>query len=99
MLRSDLELRISDLTVMVQKQTIKLGFRPVVIGRRLLDVLPERSRDVVVSRFGLAENPERMTLEAIGDVYDVTRERIRQIEAKAIEKIRQHHKVVKLHEY
>ena len=73
---------------MVQKQTVKLGFRPVVIGRRLLDVLPERSRDVVVSRFGLAENPERMTLEAIGDVYDVTRERIRQIENHAIGLVR-----------
>lgn len=76
------------LTRMVQKQTIKLDFRPVVIGRRMLDVLSERSRDVVVSRFGLAENPERMTLEAIGDVYDVTRERIRQIENHAIGLIR-----------
>lgn len=54
----------------------------------MLEVLPERSRDVLVSRFGLAENPERMTLEAIGDVYDVTRERIRQIENHAIALVR-----------
>ncbi len=73
---------------MVQKQTLKLSFRPVATGRRLLNVLPERSRDVLVSRFGLAENPERMTLEAIGDVYNVTRERIRQIENHAITLIR-----------
>ncbi len=73
---------------MLQKQTIKLGFRPAAVGRRMLDGLPERSRDILISRFGLAENPERMTLEAIGDVYDVTRERIRQIENHAIALVR-----------
>jgi RNA polymerase primary sigma factor len=38
-------------------------------------------------------------LEEVGKVFGVTRERIRQIEAKALEKIRQHHKVEKLRGY
>ena len=49
-------------------------------------------------RFGLADGITH-TLEEVGKVFSVTRERIRQIEAKALEKIRQHHKVDKLKGY
>jgi RNA polymerase primary sigma factor len=55
--------------------------------RELLDELPtERQRDVIRRRFGL-DGPEE-TLESIGTRYNVTRERIRQIEAKALKKLR-----------
>ena len=42
---------------------------------------------------------ERLTLDEVGERYELTRERIRQIEAKALEKIRQHHKLGKLKGY
>ncbi len=55
--------------------------------KRLLSVLPERARDVISSRYGLGENPKKMTLEAIGKKYGITRERVRQIENYAIHTI------------
>ena len=53
----------------------------------LLKDLPDRSRDVVVRRFGLEEGT-RETLESIGSSYGITRERVRQIEAGGISKIK-----------
>lgn len=52
-----------------------------------LNTLTEREADVLRYRFGLADGTER-TLREIGDVYGVTRERIRQIEEKALKKLR-----------
>ena len=52
--------------------------------RKLLLALPERSRTVLESRFGLGASPERTTLEAIGGRYSITRERVRQIENHAL---------------
>lgn len=46
--------------------------------------LPERSRIVLESRFGLGTSSERVTLEAIGKRYGITRERVRQIENHAL---------------
>jgi len=54
---------------------------------RALDHLSDRERDVVVLRFGLA-GEEPMTLEDTGARLQITRERVRQIEAKALEKLR-----------
>jgi len=62
----------------------KTGFKPKIIVKRLLSSLPERSRVVLESRFGLGANPERVTLEAIGKRYGITRERVRQIENHAL---------------
>jgi len=62
----------------------KTGFKPKVIVRRLLTSLPERSRIVLEARFGLGTSPERVTLESIGKRYDITRERVRQIENHAL---------------
>jgi RNA polymerase primary sigma factor len=49
-------------------------------------------------RFGLTDGVTH-TLEEVGRVFAVTRERIRQIEAKALDKIRQHQQVEKLKNY
>ncbi|EKN6176648.1 hypothetical protein DVQ78_08520 [Yersinia enterocolitica] len=52
----------------------------------ILEELDERSRAVILYRFGLG-NIEAMTLEEVGQIFGVTRERIRQIEFKAIRKL------------
>jgi RNA polymerase primary sigma factor len=53
-----------------------------------LESLNERERQVLIMRFGLADGNVR-TLEQVGDHFEVTRERIRQIENKALAKLRQ----------
>jgi len=63
----------------------------------LIDLTP-RERRILEMRFGLSDGVTR-TLEEVGKEFGVTRERIRQIEAKALEKIRQHDKAKKLKEY
>lgn len=63
-------------------------FKPKQSTKRLLAVLPERARDVLISRYGLGKKTEKMTLDAIGKVYGITRERVRQIENYALNNIR-----------
>jgi RNA polymerase primary sigma factor len=53
-----------------------------------LEALNERERQVLIMRFGLDDGTVR-TLEQVGDHFDVTRERVRQIENKALAKLRQ----------
>ncbi len=55
--------------------------------RSVLDTLSEREAGVVSMRFGLTTD-RPMTLDEIGRVYGVTRERIRQIESKTMSKLR-----------
>jgi len=55
---------------------------------KTLDVLDERERKIVECYFGINIDSEPMTLEAIGEKYDLTKERIRQIKEKAIRKLR-----------
>lgn len=77
-------------TASKQKTTKKarLSFKPNAVTKRLLAVLPERSQDVMTKRYGLGSSANRMTLEAIGQVYGITRERVRQIENHALNTIR-----------
>lgn len=63
-------------------------FKPKQVAKRLLGVLPERAREVLISRYGLGKNAQKMTLEAIGSKYGITRERVRQIEAYSLGSIR-----------
>ena len=56
-----------------------LTFKPKIITRQMVSCLKDRTKDIVVQRFGLAENADKKTLEAIGNQYGITRERIRQI--------------------
>jgi len=65
-----------------------MKMKPKQVVKKLIAVLPERARDVIVARFGLGKNPVRSTLEAIGKRYGITRERVRQIENYALNNIR-----------
>ena len=53
----------------------------------VLDTLTEREKRVIILRFGLIDGRQR-TLEEVGQEFQVTRERIRQIETKALRKLR-----------
>jgi hypothetical protein len=64
-----------------------ISFKPKQISKTLLDVLPERARDVLEKRYGLGTDGESFTLEAIGQSYGITRERVRQIENYGIQSI------------
>lgn len=55
---------------------------------RTLDALDEREKEIIECYFGINKNHEPMTLEAIGEKYGLTKERIRQIKEKAIRKLR-----------
>jgi RNA polymerase primary sigma factor len=56
---------------------------------RILDKLDERERSIIVARFGLDEGGEPHTLEQVGNELGVTKERVRQLEMRAMGKLRQ----------
>lgn len=64
----------------------------------MLSGLSEREQKILKLRFGL-EDGKSHTLEEVGQEFSVTRERIRQIEAKALAKLRKHKDARKLHDY
>lgn len=64
-----------------------ISFKPKHTTKKLLSVLPERVCDVLTKRFGLGKDGEIYTLEAIGQTYGITRERVRQIENHGIQSI------------
>ena len=66
--------------------------------REVLDTLSEREKKVLILRFGLDDGRPR-TLEEVGKEFNVTRERIRQIEAKALRKLRHPSRSKKLRDY
>ena len=55
---------------------------------RILSRLDERERSIIISRFGLEQNTEPETLEELGGRFGVTKERIRQLETRALAKLR-----------
>lgn len=55
---------------------------------RLLDYLDERERRIIAARYGLGSHEQAQTLHEVGRLVGVTKERIRQIEARAMEKLR-----------
>lgn len=64
-----------------------ITFKPKQVTKKLLSVLPPRARDVLERRYGLGPTAETYTLEAIGKIYSITRERVRQIENYGIQTI------------
>lgn len=66
--------------------------------QEILSTLSDREQKIIKMRFGL-ENGKSHTLEEVGQEFAVTRERIRQIEAKALAKLRKHKDSKKLHDY
>lgn len=67
---------------------VTLSFKPKIVTKKLLGALPDRAKLVITKRYGLDKDGERMTLEAIGEQYTITRERVRQIEHAALQNIR-----------
>ena len=68
---------------------ITINSKPKQVVKRLLTVLPERARDVLVGRFGLGKDPVKLTLESIGKKYGITRERVRQIVEDGLHQLRE----------
>ena len=66
--------------------------------QEVLSDLNERERRVISLRFGIEDGYPR-TLEEVGNIFDVTRERIRQIEAKALRKLRHPRRSRKLRDF
>ncbi len=56
---------------------------------KILERLDERERSIIISRFGLDEGTEPQTLEEVGHELGVTKERVRQLEVRAMDKLRQ----------
>ena len=71
------------------KQTVEEQVMEKIVSEELVKVvatLPEKEHKIISMRFGL-EGYNRMTLEEIGERFHVTRERIRQIETRAIKRL------------
>lgn len=64
-------------------------FNPKNVAKKLTSSLNDRTRDIVFHRFGIGGLDQRKTLEAIGQKYGITRERVRQIENFALNSIKQ----------
>jgi len=69
------------------QKTINSNIEPKQLNRKLLEILPKRAQDILISRFGLGKNTKKQTLESIGKKYGITRERVRQIENYALKSI------------
>jgi len=78
---------------------IKLSFKPKETTKKMLSELPERSKDVLIKRYGLGKETSKMTLEAIGQEYSITRERVRQIEEHGLNLIRKSDQYIELEQY
>lgn len=72
----------------VKPKVAKFSFDSTVLTKRLMTDISDRAREVLTLRFGLGASSKRETLEAIGERWGITRERVRQIEAAGIEAIR-----------
>ncbi len=66
--------------------------------KEVISELSPREQKILEMRFGLSDGVAH-TLEEVGQEFDVTRERIRQIEAKALERIKQHAQIEKLKDF
>src|SRR3989338_9025863 len=65
-----------------------ISFKPKKVTKNITSHLHDRGRDVVLNRFGLNVDGKRKTLEEIGKKYNITRERVRQVEDAALHSIK-----------
>src|SRR3989344_6637209 len=65
-----------------------ISFQPKKITKKITSNLQERASDVIMNRFGLTSDGKRKTLEEIGKKYNITRERVRQVEDSTINLIK-----------
>ncbi len=63
---------------------LTISFKPKKITKKITSELSSRASDVIMNRFGLNNEVKRKTLEEIGKKYNITRERVRQIEDAAL---------------
>lgn len=87
---------VRDEKVSVERE-VELNSLKTVMGNAL-DTLTPRERKVILYRFGFI-NDKCYTLEEVGNMFGVTRERVRQIEAKALHKLKQPSRASKLRDY
>lgn len=88
---------IEDKSIASPEEQVALGMLKEALNK-LLGTLSDREAQVIRLRFGLDDNVPR-TLEEVGDVFGVTRERIRQIETKALRKLRSPSKLMLIRDY
>ena len=94
---STLEDFIEDVKNVTPDRAAALQLLKDYVGEIVKDLNP-REQKILEMRFGLTDGVSH-TLEEVGKEFDVTRERIRQIEAKALEKIQQHPLIKRLADY
>lgn len=84
---TEFEALIADQKSEIEETSISTSLKAEI--ENLIDSkLSSKQADIIRKRFGIGDdNPAPMTLEQVGDIYGVTRERVRQIEAKALKKL------------
>ncbi|MDP3970285.1 MAG: sigma factor-like helix-turn-helix DNA-binding protein [bacterium] len=86
---------ILDKVIASKEDQEKRDFDPSEVINQLLKTISDKEADVLRRRFGLGGKAKE-TLEAIGNSYNVTRERVRQIENLAVKKIKEHSSFVNM---
>ena len=94
---STLEDFIEDISTITPDRSAALELLRDYVRDVIKDLTP-REQKILEMRFGLKDGIAH-TLEEVGQEFDVTRERIRQIEAKSLEKIKKHYLIEKLKDY
>jgi len=77
------------------EEEVVVGLTEVTL-RAAVEELPEREKQVIKLRYGLDGDSEPKSLEQIGRELDITRERVRQIETRALERLAEHREVAAL---
>ncbi len=89
---------IEDLTTPTPEAVaIKRDLQRVI--SKILENLSPREKEIIKERFGLDSNADDKTLEEVGEIFNVTRERIRQIEGKALKKLRHPDNISQLRDF